>query len=528
MHRPTPKRHPFLLAAALVVGTLVVPSGVGAADAAQAIIDAAPAGGPTVDLLVGARTGRSAGVAELAARFGTRDQGSVRGLAVHRLRVPAAAAAALERTLGMDPSVGYVELDATAHAALVPDDPQYAGGGEWGLPLIGAPAAWDTSTGAGGPIIAVIDTGVDATHPDLGGRVLAGYDFINHDGDASDDNGHGTHVAGIIAATGNNAIGGAGVCWGCRILPVKALDAGGGGSYSTLAAAITWATDHGARIISMSLSGDSSSRTLGDAVVYAQGRGIVVVAAAGNAGSTIRRYPAAFPDVVAVAASTESGTLIGFSNRGADWVDVAAGACSVSTARGGGYVNMCGTSMATPFVAGSLGLLLAADPGATASEALAAIDATAGPEITDATTYGLVHLDAALAALIGSPTPSPSPSPTPTPTPTTPPSPSPSPNIAPAPAAPSLVTRTASLSRVPKAFVVLAHAADARLSIANPRRAYLVLTVKRAGRVIWRRKTRARAIHWTLYLGTSAYTVTVSRPGSRAATGRVSLRYRPR
>ncbi|MEO8571864.1 MAG: S8 family serine peptidase, partial [Chloroflexota bacterium] len=321
MQRARSKWNTLLLATALIGATFVVPSSVGAAQAADTILANAPATGPTVDLLIGARPGRGAGVAALIARFGTRDRGSVRGLSVRRLRVPASTAATLERTLEGDPSVSYVELDRAVHATLAPDDPYYVQGGDWGLPLIGAPAAWDTSTGAAGPIVAVVDTGVDATHPDLGGRILAGTNLASTDTDPTDDNGHGTHVAGIIAATGNNGLGGAGVCWGCQILPVKVLDAAGSGYTSDVASGITWAADHGARIINLSLGSASASSTLASAVTYAQDRGIVVVAAAGNDGSTTRFYPAAYPGVVAVGASTTSGTMISFSNRGTDWVD---------------------------------------------------------------------------------------------------------------------------------------------------------------------------------------------------------------
>jgi subtilisin family serine protease len=547
LKRRLPKRFSLFLTAALVVETLVVPSSVGAAGAARAIIENAPAGGPTVDLLVGARRGRAAAVAALAAQFGTRDKGSVRGLSVRRLRVPAAAAVALERTLETDPSVGYVEVDATVEAAITPNDPYYTPDTEWGLPLIGAPAAWNTSTGTGGPTIAVIDTGVDGTHPDLGGRVLPGIDLVNNDSDPSDDNDHGTHVAGIIAATGNNGIGGAGVCWGCRILPVKALDASGSGAYSTIASAITWASDHGARIINMSLGGYATSTTLGSAVSYAQERGIIVVAAAGNDGSTSRFYPAAYPGVVGVGASTATGALISFSNRGTDWVDVAAGACSMSTSPGGGYQYMCGTSMATPFVSGSLGLLLAAVPAATATQAATAIETTAGPQCTDGTAHGLIHLDTALSALLAAQPPSPTPPPTPTPSPTAEPSPEPSPTPPPHPKAPPppvpmptptpgptpvavplIVKRTVSLAVVPKAFAVLTRAGDGHITLSNPRHAYLVVTLKRGGVVVWRRTTRVGAIRWTVHLRTAAYTVTVSRPGSRTARGTVSIDYHRR
>lgn len=502
-----------------------MPASVGAADAAQAIIASQPVSGPTIDLLIGARPGRAAGVAALTADFGPRDKGTIRGLAVRRLRVPAAAAAALERTLEADPSVAYVEVDAAAKATLQPNDPDYSNGTEWGLPLIGAPAAWNTSTGANGPIVAVIDTGVDATHPDLGSRVLPGIDLVNDDTDPSDDNGHGTHVAGIMAASGNNGIGGAGVCWGCRILPIKALDSAGSGSYSDLASAITWAADHDAKIINMSLGGSSYSTTLAAAVSYAQNRGVVVVAAAGNSGVSTRSYPAAFDGVVAVGASAADGHLLDFSNYGTDWVDVAAGGCSMSTWPDGGYRNLCGTSMATPFVSGSLGLLLAADPGATPAQALAAMEQTAGPECTDGTTHGLVHLDAALSALLPTPPPDPTPTPPPDPTPTLTPTPSPTPTPV---VAPLIATRSASLATVPKAFLILARAGSARINLSNPRRSYLVVTLKRAGTVVWRRMTRSSTIGWTVNLRTASYTITVTRPGARVARGTISIAYHRR
>ncbi len=424
-----------MVATVFVAGLLALPSATSAADRAHRILSESSASGPTVDLLIGARPGKGKGVADLTSSFGQRDRGAVRGLQVRRLRVPAEAATALEQTLATDPSVGYVEVDRVAHATLVPDDPFYGAPAEWGLPLIGAPAAWDTSTGSDGPILAVIDTGVDATHPDLDGRVLPGIDLVNGDDDASDDNGHGTHVAGIMAAAGNNEIGGAGVCWGCRILPVKALDSTGTGVYSTLAAGITWATDHGARVINLSLGGPQDSITLRAAVTYAQEHGAVVVAAAGNSGASAPFYPAGFDDVIAVGAADVDDARYDFSDYGTDWVDLGAPGCTESTWPGGAYASLCGTSMATPFVTGSIGLLLAADPAASPADAAAALEATAGPEGTAWTAFGVIHLDRALASLldIGTPYPSPTPKPPPPPPPPRRPSPSPHPRSSPAP-----------------------------------------------------------------------------------------------
>ncbi|MFI5042884.1 MAG: S8 family serine peptidase, partial [Acidimicrobiales bacterium] len=390
-----------------------------AADSAATILARTPAGGPTLDLLIGARPGRASGVRSLTLALGTHDRGTVPGMAVRRLRVPASAAATLIRTLSADPSVAYVEADAPANATLIPNDPLYLHGYEPGLDEIGMPAAWDISTGASGPVIAVVDTGGDAPHEDLGGRVLPGYDFANGDSDPTDDNGHGTHVAGIIAATGNNGIGGAGVCWGCRILPVKVLAANGSGWYSTVAAGIVWAADHGAQVINLSLGGSAASDTLAQAVAYAESKGIIVVAAAGNNGVTTRFYPAALPGVIAVAAAAPSSLdpaadipyLYPWSDFGSDWVSVAAPGCTESTWPGNAYQSDCGTSMAAPFVSGSFGLLLDTEPAASTTDVTNALLGTAGPVLRDMTADGFIHTDLALLALISGDIPAPVPLP---------------------------------------------------------------------------------------------------------------------
>jgi subtilisin family serine protease len=147
---------------------------------------------------------------------------------------------------------------------------------QWALRNIRAFEAWDVTTG-GDITIAVLDTGVSPTHPDLRNKLLPGYDFFNNDADPSDDEGHGTHIAGVAAAESDNGVGVAGVCWGCKILPVKVLGRRGQGDDATIAAGIRWATDQGARIISMSLGGPEDTQALRDAVAYARERNVLIV-----------------------------------------------------------------------------------------------------------------------------------------------------------------------------------------------------------------------------------------------------------
>lgn len=211
-------------------------------------------------------------------------------------------------------------------------------------------------------IVAVIDSGVSASHPDLSGKVLPGYDFFNGDADATDDNGHGTAVAGITAAATNNAIGMAGVSWNSMILPVKALGADGSGSYSAMANGITWATNKGARIINLSLGGTSSSRALQDAVNYAWSRNVILVAAAGNNGNSTLIYPAACNNVVAVSATDFADGRPTWSNFGS-YVDVSAPGVGILTLSGASsYANWNGTSFSSPVASGVVALMTAANP----------------------------------------------------------------------------------------------------------------------------------------------------------------------
>lgn len=252
---------------------------------------------------------------------------------------------------------------------------------QWALRAINASAAWEYTTGA--PItIAVLDTGVSRSHPDLRGRVLRGYDFVNNDADASDDEGHGTYVAGVIAADGANGIGIAGVCWNCLILPVKVLDETGRSNDDIIAAGIRWAADQGAQIISMSLGGIRDTAVLRDAVAYARERGALLVAASGNSqsrGNPIS-YPAAYPGVLAVAA-TDGTTVTGFSTTG-DFVDMAAPGVGIwSTVwdrkERDTYAALNGTSAACPYVAGAAALVMSLRPDLTPDQVAALLMRTA-------------------------------------------------------------------------------------------------------------------------------------------------------
>jgi subtilisin family serine protease len=286
----------------------------------------------------------------------------------------------IARALNRDSRVRYAEPNYLVWAHLTPNDTFYYL--QWAHPKISSPAAWDTTTGSSAVTVAVIDTGVELADPEFQGRLVTGYDFANNDADPNDDHGHGTHVAGIIGAAGNNGAGVAGMAWQTKIMPVKVLTSGGTGSHQATAQGIVYAVDHGADLINISLGGPSSSTTLYDAIRYAYDHGVLVVASAGNCGDETTYtangctyqdqpiYPAAYDtEVFAVAATESNDATASFSNRGS-YLDIAApGYYILSTYLGSNtYVYMYGTSQAAPFVSGLAALLLAVDPTLTAQE----------------------------------------------------------------------------------------------------------------------------------------------------------------
>ena len=301
------------------------------------------------------------GVATALRASGAREVGRVPQIGVRILQVPAQAEQRVIAALSRNPNFEFAEPDYIANIILTPNDPYYAAY-QWHLPKVGAPTAWDTTTGSANVTVAVVDSGVQATHPDLAGRVLAGYDFANNDADPSDDNGHGTAVAGVAAARGNDGIGTAGAAWNVAILPVKTMNSSGSGSYSAIANGITYSADRGAKIINLSLGGTSSSSTLANAVAYAWNKGSLLVAAAGNNGTSTTVYPAAYPNVVAVSATTSADTLASFSSFGS-FVDLSAPGQDITTSWiNGGFITISGTSFSSPLTAGVAALALSRNP----------------------------------------------------------------------------------------------------------------------------------------------------------------------
>jgi thermitase len=301
-------------------------------------------------------------------------------------------------SLAASGAVEWAEPNYTFALDYVPDDRDYQAKQTPYLKWLKAEDAWEITLGNPQVILAVLDTGVDTGHEDLSGAIwtnpgevpgngvdddgngfvddVNGWDFADNHAGIDDDHGHGTHVAGIAAASIGNGKGIAGLAGGVTIMPVDVFG-GGIGTYEDLIRAIVYATDNGAHVINMSLGASSYSRGEAMAINYAVENGVVVVAAAGNQGREAYHYPAAHENVIAVASTTAQDVVSSFSNRGT-FIDVAAPGSSVwSTFPGDRYGSLSGTSMATPHVAGLAALILSRNAGLAPSEVRQIIEGAA-------------------------------------------------------------------------------------------------------------------------------------------------------
>ncbi len=272
--------------------------------------------------------------------------------------------------LGAQPGIESAEPNKQDEiAAFTPTDPSF--GVQTNMTVVRADEAWAVSRGT--ITIAVIDTGVDYNHPDLVAKVILGWDFVDGDADPDDPNSHGTHVAGIAAAESNNGTSVTGASWGSPILAIRGI-----GSHAVFAASVRFAADAGVKIINYS-GGGSNSITKRNAVLYAVGRGVLFVAAAGNSGSSADHWPGSYPEVLCVGNSTNADLRAGSSTFGAQ-VDICAPGVSVtSTMPGGGVGIKTGTSMASPLVAGAAAVVWSMNPAWTAGQVRARLLGTAKP-----------------------------------------------------------------------------------------------------------------------------------------------------
>lgn len=426
---------------------------------------------PPADVVAAAAPDAGANAALRVVSLVNRDGRPV--VVVERTRGPAAAAEAVARRQGDDNTVAVsvdtrVTLQSSTGRAPLPVADTLRSS-QWALDRLTAEKTWSDYSSGTGAVVAVIDTGIAGNHPDLAGQLTAaGADYVADGGDGrTDPHGHGTHVAGIVAAVRDNDVGIAGLAPSSKVMPVRVLDENGSGWSSDIAKAVIYAADNGADVANLSLGGPNQDAPTQTAVNYAMSMGVVVVAAAGNnrALDNATNYPAAYPGVLAVASTERDDTSSTFSTTG-NYVDVAAPGGRILSTVPGGYSYLSGTSMATPYVAATAALVTDITGGTLTTEQFerrlteSAWDLGApgwDPEFG----YGLTNPYRTLCSFTtcdattspsppGSPStdpePTPTPSPTPSPTPAASPSPTPSlsPSQPPSPSPSETITPTSS------------------------------------------------------------------------------------
>lgn len=291
-----------------------------------------------------------------------RHQGAVidklGSLQVHIINVPAQAEEAVVRALSQNPHIEFAELDMAVALSMTVNDPRFSSA--WHLPKIQAPTAWDSARGDG-VTIAILDSGVDGSHPDLVNQLLPGYNAVDGSSNTADITGHGTATAGTAAAATNNGIGVASIAGNAKILPIRVSNAADGYAYwSDVTRGLNWAADHSAKVANISYDGVTNSSSVSTAAQYLRSKGGLVVVAAGNSG--IDPGFANNPNMITVSATNSSDVKASWSNFG-NFIDVAAPGDSIaSTAKGGLYGTFWGTSFASPVTAGVVALIMSANP----------------------------------------------------------------------------------------------------------------------------------------------------------------------
>src|SRR5262245_47076152 len=337
--------------------------------------------------------------ADVIARNGGTEVSQIAALRLHVISVPTSDLATLLAAYQADPQVQRAEENKVRQTETAPNDPLYLA--QWYLPQINWETAFNTVTPTGSSIVAILDTGIDATHPDLGSNVVVGRSILDGSNGMTDSNGHGSWMAGIVAAQTNTITpeGMAGVAYaGVRVMPVTVLDSNGLGQDSDVIAGVIWAADNGANVILMGFSNPGFSPNLQEAIDYAWSKGVILVAATGNGGVGTATFPAGDRGVVGVSATDNTDSLAGFSNYGQAAFIAAPGTNIQTTGLGGSYSVISGTSASAAIVAGVAGFMKAVDPTLSNGMIVGRMARTADPAGTqEQTGNGRVNMVRALA-----------------------------------------------------------------------------------------------------------------------------------